>query len=527
MIYKYYECTGLTSVTIPNSVTTIGQQAFYSCSGLTSVTIGNSVTSIGDKAFYACSSLTTVNWNAKSCTDFSYYSAPFSNLIGISSFTFGNEVEYIPTSLCPNLTGLTSITIPNSVTSIGAGAFMGCTGLTSLTLGKSLNTIKSRAFFNCYKLKNISFLSEVDLKNESFSYGSIGSGTNISYSGNPYRALFFDKNITAVSNVFLYLVGYVNGNYDHPESLHFSENVTNVKGLNINPREIYCYGSVPPEADADSFKSYGCTLHVPANAIAAYFSAPIWSEFTNIVGDAVAPTSASIDKHELSLQVGESNTFTALIQPNNVTGVTPMWSSTNVAVARISDTGYLTAYGCGETDIILSCMNKTDTCHVTVTESVIYINLDKHEVTLKVNEIATITPSHTPYEAAVEYSITNSDNNVVMARIRGGKVQVLAIAPGRTVITVGSTDGTAQPDSCVVTVEPDFYYLTITSGGHASVRQKVAPRGTYTYTLTPNGSEGRVKMVKFNGEDVTSQVSNGIYTTPAITENSTLEVTFE
>ena len=67
----FYGCTGLTSITIPNSVTSIGYEAFSRCTGLTSVTIGNSVTSIGSYAFYACTELTSikyrgteVQWNA-------------------------------------------------------------------------------------------------------------------------------------------------------------------------------------------------------------------------------------------------------------------------------------------------------------------------------------------------------------------------------------------------------------------------------------------------------------------------------
>ena len=101
-------CSGLTSVTIPNSVTSIGDMAFSECTGLTSVTIPNSVTSIGSYAFYYCSGLTSVN-------------------IPNSVTTIGNGAFY-------NCTGLTSVTIPNSVTSIGEYAFGGCEGLPSVKI---------------------------------------------------------------------------------------------------------------------------------------------------------------------------------------------------------------------------------------------------------------------------------------------------------------------------------------------------------------------------------------------------------
>ena len=102
----FYNCSSLTSVTIPDSVKSIGNRAFYNCSGLTSITIPDSVTSIGASAFYGCSGLTSV--------------------------TIPNSVTSIGNSAFRDCTGLTSITIPNKVTSVGENAFYFCIGLTSI-----------------------------------------------------------------------------------------------------------------------------------------------------------------------------------------------------------------------------------------------------------------------------------------------------------------------------------------------------------------------------------------------------------
>ncbi len=144
--YAFYYCSGLTSVTIPNSVTSIGDCAFYYCSGLTSVTIPNSVTSIGDCAFYYCSGLTSVTIpnSVTSIGDCAFYYCS-----GLTSVTIPNSVTSIGDCAFYYCSGLTSVTIPNSVTSIGDCAFYYCSGLTSVTIGESVTSIGNGAFDGC------------------------------------------------------------------------------------------------------------------------------------------------------------------------------------------------------------------------------------------------------------------------------------------------------------------------------------------------------------------------------------------
>ena len=115
----------------------------------------NSVTSIGDEAFVGCDSLTSVVWNVKKCSDFkNLENRPF-RANNITSFTFGDEVEHIPAYLCYRMENLTSIEIPNSVTSIGECAFSNGEKLTIVLLGNSVTSIGKDAFKGCDNIKKI------------------------------------------------------------------------------------------------------------------------------------------------------------------------------------------------------------------------------------------------------------------------------------------------------------------------------------------------------------------------------------
>ena len=140
--YREYDIRHqITSFVFGDSVQHIPDFLCAGMENLASITIGNSVTSIGDRAFLKCTGLTSVVWNAKNCNDFSkritpfyvdFFDIDFDLRPQITSFVFGDSVQHIPDYLCADMTKLTSLTIPNNVTSIGNDAFSGCSGLTKV-----------------------------------------------------------------------------------------------------------------------------------------------------------------------------------------------------------------------------------------------------------------------------------------------------------------------------------------------------------------------------------------------------------
>lgn len=160
--------SGLDTIVIPNSVEYIGNYAFRSCTGLSSITIGTNVDSIGENVFQNCTSLASVEWNARHCADFNdnASSKPFSALANtITSFTFGNEVEYVPAYLCKGLNKIDTIYFPNSINSIGSNAFRGCTSIKHLNLPNNIEDIGSYAFSGCNGLQSVTLpnnITEID-----------------------------------------------------------------------------------------------------------------------------------------------------------------------------------------------------------------------------------------------------------------------------------------------------------------------------------------------------------------------------
>ncbi len=149
--YAFYRCSYLNTLTIPNSVKTIGKDAFNKCTSLNSLIIPNSVTSIGDNAFYECTSLNTLTIGDSITT---IGKSVFERCTSLKTLTIGNSVTSIGENAFAYC-GVSTVTIPNSVISIGKNAFHECISLKTLTIGNSVTTIENSAFNFCKSLSSV------------------------------------------------------------------------------------------------------------------------------------------------------------------------------------------------------------------------------------------------------------------------------------------------------------------------------------------------------------------------------------
>ena len=150
--YVFEGCSSLTSIEIPDGVTSIGEGAFAWCNNLKSVEIGDSVTSIGNYAFRGCNSLTSVVIG-DSVTSIGEYA--FEDCSSLTSVVIPDSVTSIGEYAFEDCSSLKSVVIGDSVTSIGEYAFWGCRSLTSVVIGDSVTSIGDNAFWGCDNLTSV------------------------------------------------------------------------------------------------------------------------------------------------------------------------------------------------------------------------------------------------------------------------------------------------------------------------------------------------------------------------------------
>ena len=387
----FYGCSGLTSVTIPNSVTSIGYDAFYGCSGLASVTIPNSVTHIGDNAFSGCTSLSNIvvandnpNYDSRNNCNAIIETASNKLIAGCKNTVIPNLVTSIDNGAFSGCSSLTSIDIPNSVTSIGAYAFYGCSGLTSIDIPNSVTSIGYDAFSGCTSLNDV------------------------------YSNISDPSVITMGSSVF----------YRDPANY-------------VNR-----------------------TLHVPIGSVASYQADSKWSRyFGSIVEmDPILTTSIELNETEIEVTEGETVQLTATVLPEDATDKTVTWASSDESVASVDENGLVTAVAPGAATITAMAndgSNLSASCNITVLQGfVLAESIQLNVTTVGLNEGASLQLTATVLpEECDNKNLTWSSNNPSIATVDSNGL-VTTHGVGTATITAITTDGSNLSTTCTVTLLP-------------------------------------------------------------------------
>ena len=153
----FYNCSGLTSLSLPSGITSIGWEAFSGCSGLTSLSLPSGITSIDSEAFSGSSGLTSLSLPSGIT---SIGREAFSGCSGLTSLSLPSGLTSIDFNAFSGCSGLTSLSLPSGITSIGGNAFSGCSGLTSLSFPSGITSIGGYAFSGCSGLTSIYVYAE-------------------------------------------------------------------------------------------------------------------------------------------------------------------------------------------------------------------------------------------------------------------------------------------------------------------------------------------------------------------------------
>ena len=468
-------CSSLKTAKLSGNLESIGVYAFDNCTSLTEVHLSNILKEIPSSTFSGCKKLTTINFPSTLTT---IGNSAFSGCESLPEAILPSGVEKIESNAFKNCKALKKAAVPDTVSSIGSSAFYGCEALTDITLGSKLKKIESQTFYGCIVLPSIVIPYNVTTIGDS-AFVNCTKLTQITVPRNTTsiasNAFSYPKKMTMYGPSDCYVQTYASG-----------------KGIKYVTQDIHATSVSldSTEKTAERYDDFQLTATIaPLN----FTDAVVWTSsneevatvsdtgYVEIcgVGTAVITVTAGnvkavckitvpqlidwieFDEDEIELKAGQTYQLKPYISPSDATNKKIKYTSSDTKVAEVSASGLVTAKSEGEAKIRAAATDGSDeyaVCYVTVTgkAKVTGITLDRTSAEVKRGEKLTLNVTVSPSYASNKKVVWKSANTKIATVDANGSVT--AKAPGRTKITVTSSENSSYQASCTVTVPYKITY---------------------------------------------------------------------
>ena len=422
-------CKNLTGINLPETLTSIGDSAFQNCSSLTSIKLPSKITRIENNTFYGCSSMTTAELPEalKSIGEYAFYGCE-----ALEGIVIPDKTYLIENDAFENCSALKSLKSGTGLRTVEYNAFRNCDALTEVALQEGVTTIGNNAFYDCDGLETIAIPNSVTsigtsllsgcekLKNVTLGTGITQIPASMFYQCPKLESIALPYKVTSIGDSAF-------------------ANSTSFKSITI-PRSVTTFGS--------NIFSYPAklTIYGVSGTKAETYAGEIGATFVPIDKPA---TSATLDKTTLTLNKGSSTKLYLSVQPTDFTDEVN-WKSANTSVVTVAADGTVKAVGVGTTTIKVTVGNASASCKVTVVQPVTSISLNKASLSMEALSTYQLTATAYPndaYDKSVKWE--SSDNSVATVSENG---LVTAVGKGTATIKATSTAVSSVSRSCTVTV---------------------------------------------------------------------------
>ena len=473
--YGFSDCTSLKKITVPDSINSIGNSIFQNCTSLTEVHLSNALKEISSNTFNGCKKLTTINFPSTLTTigDSAFYGCE-----SLPEAILPSGVEKIESNAFKNCKSLKKAVVPDTVSSIGSSAFYGCEALTDITLGSKLKKIESQTFYGCTVLPSIVLPYNVTTIGDS-AFVNCTKLTQITVPRNTTsiasNAFSYPKKMTMYGPSDCYAKTYASGKGIKyvTQDIH----ATSVS-LDITEKTAERYDDFQLTATIAPLNFTDAVVWTSSNEEVATVSDTGYVEICGVGTAVITVTAGNVkaackitvpqlidwiefDEDEIELKAGQTYQLKPYISPSDATNKKLKYTSSDTKVAEVSASGLVTAKSEGEAKIRAAATDGSDeyaVCYVTVTgkAKVTGITLDRTSAEVKRGEKLTLNVTVSPSYASNKKVVWKSANTKIATVDANGSVT--AKAPGRTKITVTSSENSSYQASCTVTVPYKITY---------------------------------------------------------------------